>query len=131
MATVSELVTKLGAMSTESRALYKRYKELKEVEDVLRFELTQALHETGLLTAKTPEFTASIAKRPSVMVVHEQSVLDWLRETPDIETDQYIGLKTTNFKTLAMSLLKGTGEIIPGTELVETESITIKANKKK
>lgn len=129
--TVSELVSVLGEISTESKELYKQYKILKEQEDEIRFELTHKLKESGLLSAKTDAFTASIAKKPTVTVTHEQSVLDWIKETPDVESDQYIGLKLTPFKTLAMSILKGTGEIIPGTELIETESLSIRANKKK
>jgi hypothetical protein len=127
---IADLIKRLGTQTAMTRELYKKYKASKDTEEAMRYELMDALTNSGMRSAKTEEFTASIAKRPSVVVTHEQSVLEWLKEAPDIETDQYIGLRTANFKALAMSLLKGTGEVIPGTEVVENESITIKANKK-
>lgn len=126
---VTELIDEVGRANKEARALYKLYKELKDKEDVLRVELVEKLHKTGLKSAKTDMFNASISERSDIVVTHEQSVLDWLKETPDIETDQYIGLKTTNFKTLARALRKDTGEIVPGTEVVTSETLTIKGVK--
>ncbi len=127
--TVSDLVNELGKLSSQNKQLYKTYKEQKENEDSLRAELVAKLEETGLKSAKTNDFMASIAQRTDIRVTHEQSVLDWLKEAPDIETDQYIGLKTTNFKVLAKEVRKQTGEIIPGTEVVLSESLSIKGVK--
>lgn len=128
--TVSEMVTALGELSSASKDLYKQYKEVREKEDILRTELVIKLKESGLMSAKTDSYTASLAKKPSITVTHEKEVLTWLKKSK-LETDQYIGLKTTNFKVLAMSMLKGTGEIVPGTEIVEVESLSVRSNKKK
>lgn len=125
---VSQLVTEVGKLSKKSSGLYKEYKDLKQQEDLLKKALLEELRAAGLMSAKTGQFTASISQRKNIVVQHEQSVLDWLQNTPDVETDQYIGLKKAEFKTLAMAMLKNTGEIIPGTDLETNESITIRSN---
>jgi len=127
---VAELIEELGAIKTASNTVYKTYKELKETEDKLKVELFAKLHDTGLKSAKGNTYTASIAEKPGVIVTHEKSVLDWLKESPDVEADAYIGLKVTPFKTFALQVMKTTGEVIPGTELQTTESLSIRANKK-
>lgn len=126
---ISELIAKLGENKKQAANLYKSYKQLKEVEEVLKDELMLRLRENGLKSAKGEEYSASISERSDVVVTHEQSVIDWLRETPDVEEDAYIGLKTTNFKQFARQILKDTGEIIPGTDVVSADSISIKENK--
>ena len=128
--TITELVERAGELSHNSRELYKQYKAVKEEEDAVRAELTAQLNTTGLLTAKTAYFTASIAKKQSVNVVDEKAAVKWI-ESEGLEVDYYVGLKLTPFKTMAMSRLKDTGEIIPGTELAEAETLSIRENKKK
>jgi hypothetical protein len=100
------------------------------VEDSLRVDLEMGLKESGLMSAKNDQFTASISQTPTIVVTHEQSVIDWLKTTPDVESDLYIGIKKTEFNSFAKTLLKGTGEVIPGTELQTREALSIKANKK-
>lgn len=126
---VSELVDELGTLSRKGKDLYKEYKAIKEQEDVLRQQLSDELKATGLKSAKTSRFIASMAQRTDIIINHEQSVLEWLREEPNVEEDFYIGLKLTPFKTLAREVLKKTGEVIPGTETTINESLTIKGTK--
>lgn len=130
MSKVSELVDQLGVLGQQSKAAYEAYKAIEDKKTYLRAQLTAELAEAGLKSAKTDIYTASIVTKPSIVINHEQSVLDWLRETPDVDTDVYIGLKKTEFKTLAMAMLKETGEVIPGTDIVEAATISIRANKK-
>jgi hypothetical protein len=127
---LSELVTALGEARTASSNAYEAYKELKGGEDQLRYELELKLKETGLKSVKGADYNAVITETPRIVVKHEQSVIDWLRNTPDVEPDRYIGLKATEFQSLAKSMLKGTGEVIPGTEVEVRESLAIRANKK-
>lgn len=130
MSDVSALVDELGQLGQASKELYGQYKAVEEQKAEVRAALTEALQMTGLRSAKTSAFTASIAVKPSIQITHEQSVIDWLKESPNIETDQYIGLKKTEFKTLATALLKDTGEVIPGTEVLQQETLSVRANKK-
>lgn len=127
---VSQLVDELGQLGQTSKELYGQYKAIEEKKAEARAALAEALQVVGLRSAKTSAFTASIAVKPSIQIVHEQSVIDWLQETPDVETDQYIGLKKTEFKTLATAMLKNTGEVIPGTEVLQQETLSVRANKK-
>lgn len=129
--TIAELLKELGENKKASAEVYKTYKAMKDDEELLKAELMDKLHEVSLKSAKGSAFTASIVPRVSIIVKHEQSVLEWLKEAPDIEADAYIGLKTTAFKQFAEGLLKKTGELIDGTDVVTNESISIKANKEK
>ncbi len=127
--TVSQLIDRIGEYGKRSKYLYEQYKQVEELKVKAKALLIQKLNEAGFKSAKTDNFIASITKKPGIQVLHEQSVLEWLKEAPNIETDQYIGLKKTEFKSLALTMLKDTGEIIPGTELIETESIGIRKSK--
>ena len=127
--TVSELIGHIGQNKKRQAEAYREYKDLKEIEEVWKNELMRKLQEVGLKSAKGEKYSASISSRTDIVVTHEQSVLDWIKETPNIEADAYIGLKKTEFKTLAKTLLKDTGEVVPGTELTTIESITVKENK--
>src|SRR5690606_29290920 len=101
----------------------------KEKEEQAKAQLMAMLTDTGLKSAKGEKYSASISSRSDVVVTHEQSVIEWLKTTPDVEADAYIGLKVTPFKTLAKEILKTTGEVITGTDLTTIESISIKENK--
>lgn len=127
---ISELIEQLGLNKTLANETYVAYKKLKEAEEDLKAMLFHKLQETGLKSAKGDKYTASISEKPSIVINHEQSILDWLKESPNVEADAYIGLKATPFKSLAMQVLKETGEVIPGTELQTVESLSIRTNKK-
>lgn len=129
--TLPKILEQVGKMTAKRREAYGQYQLLKEQEDGWRNRLIEELQKIGLRSAKTADFTASMVSKPNISIQHEQSVIDWLKNAPNIETDQYIGLKKTEFKSLAMNLLKDTGEVVPGTELVNTEYLSIKANKGK
>lgn len=127
---LSELITELGKVKEASNSAYERYKELRDIQDQLKYQLEAQLRSSGLRSVKGADYQAVITEKPSVVIKHEASVIDWLEHAPDIESDQYIGLKATEFKSFADKYLKGTGEIIPGTEIVIKESLSIRKNKK-
>lgn len=131
MSNVSTLVDRLGALGQQSKELYEKYKGIEEQKVEVRQQLQELLAAVGLQSAKTTDFTASVASKPTVLVTNEQSVIDWLKQTPDVETDQYIGLKRTEFKSLATTILKQTGEVIPGTEVLLQNTLSIRKNKEK
>jgi hypothetical protein len=127
---LSSLVSALGESRKASSNAYEAYKELKGIEDQARYELEAMLREMGLKSAKGQDFTASIAEKPTIIIKNEADIIDWLQNTPDVESNRYIGLKQTEFKSLAQAMLKGTGEVVPGTEVEVRESLSIRANKK-
>lgn len=126
----SELIAALGAAKQKASNAYMAYKQLKNAEDALRYELELKLKAEGLKSAKGKDFTASIVEKPTVIIKDEAAVIGWLREAPNIEADLYIGLKSTEFNSLAQSMLKGTGELIEGTAVEVKESLSIRANAK-
>ena len=128
--TVAELLNELGALKQVSNALYESYKECKAKEEPLKAELFAKLKDTGLKSAKGDNYTASITETPTVVITHESEVMEWLRNTPDVEEDFYIGIKKPEFNTLAKQMLKETGELANGTELEVRESLAVRANKK-
>lgn len=127
---LAKLMDELGKARERSSAAYEAYKGYKAYEDDLRQKVADALHESGLKSAKGKSYSAIFTDRPTIIIAHEQSVKDWINNTPDVEADQYIGIIPTQFQTLAKTMLKETGEMIPGTELQIKESLSIKANKK-
>ena len=128
---VNELIELLGALKKEANNLYYQYKEKQAAITGIQNDLRSELDSLGLRSAKSLNFGVSIVTKPNIQVLHEPSVIEWLNNTPNIESDAYIGLKLTNFKPLALEILKQTGEIIPGTELSQSESLTIRSNERK
>lgn len=127
---VAETLKQLGLNKKQSAELYKEYKKLKETEDKLKQDLMIQLKEDGLKSVKGEEYTASISETPTVVITHEPSVMEWLRNNPEVEEDFYIGVKGREFGTLTKQLLKDTGEIPNGTEVEVRESLQIRSNKK-
>lgn len=129
MSDLTETLTNLGVARKIAAETYKQYKAEKEVEDALRDQLMAALKEVGLKSAKNDKFIVSISKTPRVVITNEQAAMDWLKNTPDVESDFYIGIKKTEFSTLAKAMLKDTGELADGTEVQITETLSIRSNK--
>lgn len=125
---IKELLSALGENKKKSGELYALYKAMKTEEDVLKEELMASLKATGLKSAKGEDYTASISEKPNIVITSERDVMDWLENTPNVEADFYIGVKKPEFKTLALQVLKDSGEIINGTDLQTTESLAIRRN---
>lgn len=128
---LSEIITALGDARKAASNAYMRYKELKDIEDQLRYELELELRFQHLKSVKGADYSAVLTETPRIVIKQEHEVMAWLQEAPDIETDRYVGVKSAEFQTLAKSLLKGTGEIIPGTTVEVRETLAIRAIKPK
>lgn len=128
MKELEELVDALNECIAQTQVYYKGYQDAKQREDNLRMALKEQMQSTGFLSVKTKALTASIVNKPTIEIKHEQSALEWLKNEPNIEVDEFIGLKVTPFKKLALHRLseKGGGEIIPGTEMVMNQSLAIR-----
>lgn len=129
--TVAEILDKLGQTKQAGNELYVKYKQFKQEEDLLKSELLSKLRDDGLKSIKGQGYTASISETPTIVIKNEAEVMEWLRNTPDVEEDFYIGVKKPEFNTLAKQMLKETGEVAFGAELEVRESLTVKANKQK
>lgn len=127
--TIPEIMTELGRLRSEAESAYEDYRIKKMELDSLKTQLTEELKAIGLKSAKSEKYTASIVQKPTIIVTHEESVIDWLENNPDIEPDLYIGLKKSSFDPLAKNWFSKTGEVIPGTETQVSEYLSIKQNK--
>lgn len=127
---IAEILEELGKTRRMANDLYIRYKQLKQIEEEYRAELLIQLHDVGLKSVKGSDFSASIAETPRVVITNETATIEWLKNKPDIEYDFYIGIKNSEFQSLAKQMLKDTGELADGTEVQYTESLAIKNNKK-
>lgn len=126
---MEDALKKLKQASDLSKKAYQAYQEAKEIEDKIRQEVKEQMLSTGLMSAKTKDLTVSIVSKPTIEIRHEQSALEWLKEEPNLETDQFIGLKTSEFKKLALHRLKETGEIVNGCDVVMMETLSIRSSK--
>lgn len=127
--TIPQLISLVGQSAVQNRNLYKQYNESKGQEAQARALLKTKLQEEGMLSAKTEQYAVSITKKPDVNVVDDKAAIAWMRERK-LDLNYYVGLKKTEFKTMARAMLKETGEVAGGTEVVEIESLSIRENKK-
>jgi hypothetical protein len=125
----SELLEQIGKQRRILNDMYKEYKDGMVKLSELKQELHQMLSESGLRSIKSANYGVSIVTKPKLSVQSEESVKEWLNNTPDIEPDAYIGLKLTPFKQMATQYFKDTGELIDGVEYSAEESLTIRENK--
>lgn len=128
---VAELLRELGDVKQKANTLYAEYKGLKAIEDEMKQELFAALNDSGLKSIKGKDYTASITEKPTVVIKDEAALIEWLQHEPDIEADFYIGVKKDAFGTLANQMLKESGELANGTDVVMRESLAIRSNPKK
>ena len=128
---ITDLMNELVIARHNTQSAYQVYKACKETEDEIREDLMSELRKTGLKAAKDADTgnSVSIAKREQIKVTNEAEVIAWLEENPSVQAKDYIGLRKTSFDPIAKAWLEKTGEIIPGTELVDNEYLTIKEKK--
>ena len=132
--TIPQLLAELAKVRSERAAVGLQYGQLRDKEGELKTAVEQALRGVGLKSAKTEDglFSASIVTKPLIRVSDEKQVVAWLKKNqPDDWDTYYVGLKLAPFKTLAESMLKHTGEMVPGTEMTESEYINFRENKPK
>lgn len=127
---MQELLEDLTEAIHNTRIANDKYKIAKAEEDQARQALKEYMQSSGLLSAKNHALTVSMVHKPVIEITHEQSVINWLRDSPDIEEDQYIGLKATPFKVMALAKMKTTGEQIDGTEVVTQEILSVRKREK-
>jgi hypothetical protein len=124
---VSELINEIGVKKRMSNDLYAQYKDYKDEETTLKNVLGDKLHTLGLRSAKGLDYTASIAESPTLIIQDEAKVIAWIKDKLPGEADYYIGIKKTEFNSLAKTVAKE-DKTIDGTELVVNQSLSIRKN---
>lgn len=128
--TIPQLIAEYKAAEKVTKEAYEYAKSCATAQAEAKDRIDAALKAAGLKTAATEDgrFTAFYSKRTNIKVSDEAKVIDWIKAN-GLDLDQYVGLKATEFKPVAMEALKQTGEIVPGTEREEVEALTVKENK--
>ncbi len=106
------------------RSLYKDVGTYRE-------ELEITLREIGLKTASSEDgsFTAFFSKRTNANVFDPNATREWLEQNGHMVND-YFRPDTMRIGMIAKGALKETGEIVPGVELITTESLSLRDNTK-
>lgn len=126
---ISKMIKQLGEVKSEQKLLRQKLDVLKQVEADLKADLQAQLDTLGLKSVKGERYQASMATKSDIVVTHEPSVVEWLKQHPEVEYDAYVHLDKSAFKTLAKQVMKTTGEVIPGSDTVHTQYLSIKENK--
>ena len=125
----SELLEIIGEKRRMLNQMYSEYKNGMVELANLKNQLLLMLEENGLKSIKSNNYGVSIVTKPKLNILSEQSIREWLENTPDIESDAYIGLKLTPFKSFAIQYFKDTGEMIDGIEYSSEQTLSVKDNK--
>lgn len=110
----TNLQPKLDTIKAEVERLTKRKESLQKHVDYLKAQLIEALHETGKV--KTARVTVSIRKTQAVEITQEQAV-------PEAFTTKKVTI-SPNKIAIKEALVAGT--VVPGCQLVERESVSIR-----
>lgn len=124
---IIELAKKLSEKRDQIKSSEHYLEGLKEERDQLQFELITKLKESGLKSIKTNEANYSLTTKQDIKVTDENSVIEALKVNGVYDDYVKPKLDTLMFKNYAKSVLNNTGEVMEGTELTETNYISIKA----
>ena len=121
-------------LARELEHLRKRCEEKKaELEplqaqrDIVQGELMEAMRISKLKAVKTDTSNYSLVTRHDVRIVDERRLIESM---PAHLRDECVRprVDTAIFKATALSMLKNTGEVLDGSEAIETQFISIRAN---
>jgi len=130
MSRLNDLLEALHSAREAKASAYEAYKLIVEGELPIKEAVEWELKKMGLITAKTDNFTVTIASRQNFVINNEKEVIDWINKQEGVQNDLYVGIKKTAFDGLAKSVLINTGEVIAGTEIVKHEYLSLRNNKK-
>lgn len=118
----------------EARELVNRLKtqldEAKVLKDNIQQALIEEMSEQGFKSIKTDTHNFAVVNKKDVRIVDEQALKQHLGRTGMLDSLMVHKVDTVAFKSTANAMLKETGEMFDGTEVVETEYMSIKAQKK-
>ena len=98
---------------------------LKLEKDLLQKDIQDEMKSTGQLSTRYEFGTFTISSRKSLQISNIEELVPWLKEN---EPDCVSELPNDKYQSLAKSIVK-TGELIPGTEIRETEFMSIRQPK--
>lgn len=126
---MEELLQALKEAQSAQKSMAEAKKSTDQVVADIKEEITAKLNEMGLKSAKTDTGSVAIVSKPKLAVTNEAQVIQWLKETPDIEEDVYFSLNKRALEPLLKSWFENTGEIVDGVETQTSEYLSFKASK--
>ncbi len=123
-------LTKTANELTLARDEVDKLKELldvaKEKRDEKQFDLIKQMTKEGFKSIKTEHHNFAVVKKKDIKIVDQEAVLKALDER-GLKSDLMVSkLDTIRFKSTANAMLKETGEVFEGTEVTETNYVSIK-----
>lgn len=125
---IKQLLELLAWQKQSYEECKQEYDEAKEKLDITKQLLMDKLAEIGLKSAKNDELTVSIVSKPYFKVLDQTAAMDWLKDEPEVDERVYIKtiVDSKALEGLAKEVLKKTGEIIPGSEFVSSEYMSVR-----
>lgn len=123
-------------MIDEIADLQHQYKEVKQTADDIKKEidrlkakLLEKMIAGQIRSQEGKEYLAIRTPKTDMRLIDETLALKWVNDTKLPERERYIGLKWVDFKPLVKTWFNETGERIPGTERVDSDTLTIREKK--
>ena len=130
---ISDIHLMLGRLAKLEQ---ERAEEKKILDDIdadialLRGDILIAMVNNKLKTVKNDYATVMVKPTASVVISDQHKVMDWLKENPDYDLETYLRLDKKMVDPIIKHVLTEDGEVVPGTEIVTAETISISRNKK-
>jgi len=126
---ISKLTSDLLACREKTNAAYTDYQSLALARDAKQAELLAAFKQSEIKSIKKDDATVSLSSRKTLSIVDETKLIKWLKSQK--MASEYVETRVNQvFKVSAAPALARQGKIPTGTELVETEFISVRKTQK-
>lgn len=125
---ISEHLEKYTKAKHEADEAYQKYAEKRDKADALKAALWEQMQKIGVDSVKSTVGTASVRRTQGFQITDMDLVRNWLMDN-GIDETPYIKFNKTGIDSLLATALKKNGELVPGTQLVTTEALSIREAK--
>lgn len=126
---LKELAEKLQNQRSLCDELKAQMDKEKMKKDEIQQNLLFALESTGFMSIKTKNASYSMSTRMTPTITDNEALMADLSQRGLLDELMVSKMDTTRFQTTAKSMLKETGELFAGTEIKETNYISIRTIK--
>lgn len=126
----NELVKEIGLLNTQYKAAKDHIDIIKGELDDKKLKLLSIMSAGDIKSQGSSDglYVATRTKKTDVRLVDEAKAIAWLQKQKNIkDKNLFVGLKWANFKPIAKTALKIDGEVVPGIEVTNDYTLSIKA----
>lgn len=127
MKTILKLAKELMELRSEINTIKDALSPIEEKRNAVQLKLIDAMKEVELKSLKTETHNFARTVKKDIKVSDPNLVMDELKKRKLYNEYVKPKLDTISFKAMAKAMLKDTGEVMEGTELSETEYMSIKS----